>query len=155
MGKRGPKPKPNYLRLLEGNPSGRPISLDEPICELPPSKPAVVAADPLANEEWDRLCRVMPPDLYTARDDTVLAMHCLAWSMLVKAQAALEDGVTIVTEKGRVAHPAVKVWKLASDTLLKTADRLGLHPGARLAIPKRNQSPFDGKFKGLLNGVKN
>jgi len=153
LGKRGPKPKPSYLRLLEGNPSGRPINLDEPICEAPPSKPVFVDADALASAEWDRLIRVMPPGLYTARDDSVLAMHCLAWSMLVKAQAALEDGVTIVTEKGRVAHPAVKVWKLASDTLLKTADRLGLHPGARINVPKRGESPFGGKFAGLLGAA--
>ncbi len=150
MGKRGPKPKPSYLRLLEGNPSGRPIHLDDAICELPPSKPAVVAADELASQEWDRLMRAMPDGLYTAAHDTVLAMHCLAWSMLVKAQAALEDGVTIITPKGRVAHPAVKVWKIATDTLLKTADRLGLHPSARTNVPKRGETPFGGKFAGLL-----
>lgn len=150
MGKRGPKPKPTYLRLLEGNPSGRPIPTDEPICELPPSKPAIVKADKLASAEWDRLMRAMPPGLYTALHTPVLAMHALAWSMLVKAQSELEGGITIVTEKGRVVHPAVKVWKLASDTLLKTADRLGLHPAARINVPKRGETPFGGKFSGLL-----
>lgn len=151
MGKRGPKPKPSYLRLLEGNPSGRPINLDEPICELPPSKPAIVAADELASQEWDRLIRVMPPGLYTALHNPLLAMHCLAWSMLVKAQAAIDEhGITVATERGRTTSPAVKVWKIATDTLLKTADRLGLHPAARINVPKRGETPFGGKFAGLL-----
>lgn len=151
MGKRGPKPKPSYLRLLEGNPSGRPIPTDEPICELPPSKPAVVKADKLASAEWDRLMRAMPPGLYTALHTPVLAMHCLAWSMLVKAQATIDEhGITVVTERGRTVSPAVKVWKIATDTLLKTADRLGLHPSARMNVPKRGDAPFGGKFSGLL-----
>lgn len=156
MGKRGPKPKPSYLRLLEGNPSGRPINFDEPICEAPPCKPAVVKADALASAEWDRLIRAMPPGLYTALHNPVLAMHALAWSMLVKAQAAIDEhGLTMITERGRVSNPAVKVWKLASDTLLKTADRLGLHPGARINLPKRSETPFGGKFAGLLGKTQN
>lgn len=151
MGKRGPKPKSNIIRLLEGNPSGRPIRLDEPICEAPPSKPAVVGADALASAEWDRLMRVMPDGMFTALHNPVLAMHALAWSMLVKSQAEIaEHGLTVFTAKGRTTNPAVKIWKLASDTLLKTADRLGLHPGARSNVPKRGETPFGGKFSGLL-----
>jgi len=92
------------------------------------------------------------PGLYTALDTATLAAYALAWSMLDQAQRAIAaDGLTIATARGRISHPAVRVWKQSADTLAKCADRLGLHPGARsnLNIPSRCGKPS--KFAGLLN----
>lgn len=151
MAKVGRKPKSNVIRLLEGNLGKRPISDDEIIIEIRPEKPAVVASNPIASAEWDRVLAVMPPGLLTAAHESVLSAHALAWSMLAAAETAIaEHGITVVTARGRTTNPAVKVWKLAADTLHRTAGLLGLHPGARLAIPKRGESPFNGKFSGLL-----
>jgi len=149
--KPGPKKKPTHLRLLEGNPSGRPINEAEPVCDLPPFKPPFVAADAVASAEWDRVIAAMPPGLYTALDTATLAAYALAWSMLDQAQRAIAaDGLTIGTARGRISHPAVRVWKQSADTLAKCADRLGLHPGARssLNIPSRSDKPS--KFAGLI-----
>lgn len=151
MAKRGRKPKSNVVRLLEGNPGKRPIVDDEIIIELPAQKPSVVAADALASAEWDRVLSVMPPTLYNAAHEAVLSQHALAWSMLVKSQNEIaENGLTVVAARGPTTNPAVKVWKLAADTLHKTTSLLGLHPGAKLNVPKRSETPFGGRFAGLL-----
>lgn len=151
MAKVGRKPKSNVIRLLEGNLGKRPFADDEIIVELPPRKPPVVAANALASEEWDRILAVMPPGLITAGHESVLSAHALAWSNFCRAHGEIaEHGLTIITPRGRVTNPAVKVWKMSADTLHRTAALLGLHPGARINIPKRGETPFGGKFAGLL-----
>lgn len=157
MGRRGPKKKPTVLRLLEGNPGRLPINELEPIALMPAVKPSVVAMDEIASLEWDRVIAAMPPGIYGALDVVALANYALAWSLFAKAQSEIDSGgVVIFTEKGMASHPAVKVWKTASETLLKCADRLGLHPGARtrLELPKRGEKPPQSKFAGLLGGTK-
>ena len=151
MAKPGPKPKSNIVRLMEGNPGRRPIVNDEVIVDLPPQKPAVVAVNPIASAEWDRIVAIMPPGLISAAHESVLSSHALAWAMLSKAHEAIaEHGLTVMTARGTVVNPAVRIWKLATDTLHRTAGLLGLHPGARINPPQRSETPFGGKFAGLI-----
>lgn len=149
MGKRGPKPKSSFMRELEG--SRRQGNPNEPKCEMPALKPAFVAADDVASIEWDRAVAAMPAGVYTALDVPMLTTYALSWSLIQRAQQDINaNGAVIVTAKGLTQSPAVKVWKQAADALFKCADRLGLHPGARVAlrIPERN--PTASKFTGLL-----
>jgi P27 family predicted phage terminase small subunit len=162
--KPGPKPKPTHLRLLEGNPGRLPINEREPIDIGPLKKLPAVEADEIASQEWDRLISAMPPDLYTAADAAALASYAFAWSMLVKAQQEINLNGVMVTiyetdsETGERqvlsirSNPAVKVWKAASETLIKLSDRLGLTPGvrSRLQLPSRSTKPTEGRFAGLL-----
>lgn len=162
MGKRGPKPKPTAIRLLEGNPGRMPINPSEITCAAPAVMPSVVGMDEHAAEEWRRILASMPPDVYTALDVAMIAQYALAWSMLIRAQQELDmrglliefdkygkDGDIIGSELD--VNPALKAWKAASDVLLKTTDRLGLSPGvrARLQIPSRGEQPAS-KFAGLI-----
>ena len=162
MNKRGPKPKPTALRVLEGNPGRREINADEPTCDMPAEKPSAVAMDALASAEFDRVMAAMPAGIYTALDATTLAQHALAWSMLVKAQKSIdEDGVLIESEKYdkegnlvavfKVINPATKIWKAAAATLIQTSDRLGLSPGvrSRLKVPSRKEAEGS-KFAKLI-----
>ena len=164
MAKRGPKPKPSALNILDGNPSRRPINTNEPECFLAPDKPHSVSADLIASAEWDRVVAAMPASVYTALDSGVLTTYALAWSMLIRAQKELDDrGLLeeepITTKDGDVVgyklviNPAARVWKAATETLLKTTDRLGLSPGVRtrLQVPTKDVTPTS-KFAGLLNG---
>ena len=154
--KPGPKKKPTVLRILEGNPSKRPINFYEPSCKFAPEMPSIVAENKTAAAEWVRLTEAMPSGLYTAADVSVMAIYSLAWAMLGEAHNAIQaDGVTLLTSKGRITHPAARIWKQAADTLAKCADRLGLHPGARasLQIPQRGDGPS--KFAGLLGRTPN
>lgn len=169
MGKRGPKPKPTALKVLEGNPSKRPLNEFEPAIFLPARKPPTVFEDQIANDEWDRLFEAMPPGIYTAADTSALANYCLAWSLLVNAQREIAlNGIMVAIydlnpDTGERqfstyrSSPAVKVWKAASETLIKLTDRLGLSPGvrSRLELPRRNEKPAEqSRFAGLIGGRK-
>lgn len=161
VGKRGPKPKPTALRLLEGNPGRLPINPDEIVIGDPPIKPNIVGMDAHASAEWDRLLASMPPGLYTSADTAALTQYALAWSMLLRSQEELDArGLIIETSIFREGqevdthvkvNPAAKSWKLASETLWKAGDRLGLNPGvrARLQVPKRDEKP-QSRFGGLI-----
>lgn len=149
--KPGPKKKPTALRILEGNPSKRPINEFEPACDLPAVKPEIIIANRVASQEWDRLMAAMPPQLYTAMDAGVLTIYALSWSVLDECEKMLaSNGLVIATQKGLVTNPALRAWKAATESIIKCADRLGLHPGARvsLKIPERNAQPSH--FQGLL-----
>jgi P27 family predicted phage terminase small subunit len=167
MAKRGRRPKPTQLKLLEGNPGRREVNLDEPVSDMPAIKPSVVAMDEIASLEWDRVTAAMPPGIYTANDAPTLTTYALAWSMLVKSQKDIdENGVTFtcyLTNKktGEIylseikTNPALRAWKAATETILKCGEKLGLNPAARQSLPK----PLDptktarSKFAGLLEGV--
>jgi P27 family predicted phage terminase small subunit len=167
MGKRGAKPKPTALRLLEGNPGRLPINDAEPQCGIPPVMPATVAVDAIASEAWNRLREVCPPQLYNAMDEQTLTQHCLAWSMFLRSQQEIDEGGLFIetphydkegnhlyTEKD--VSPALKTWKSASEVLLKTTDRLGLSPTARTRIQIPKTVDVQSKFKGLIGrGVQN
>lgn len=168
MGKRGPKPKPTAIRLLEGNPGRLPINPDEIQCDLPPVMPHIVGADSFAAEEWHRIIAAMPPNVYTALDVAVLTQYCLAWSMLMRAQHDLStNGMMVVTNswrdkqtgelvaEERIVNPAAKLWAKAQEQLNKCTDRLGLSPGvrARMPIPQSRTKPNASKFGGLLKAA--
>ena len=161
MGKRGPKPKPQLLNVLDGNPSRRPLNHDEPQCEFFPVKPHTVGADQIASAEWDRLKMVVPDKLYTAMDEGVLTQYCLAWSQLIKAQTEINDrGLLIETpitsRDGDIigykveANPALPAWGKANDALFKTGDRLGLSPSTRARINMPTKAEQKSRFSGLL-----
>lgn len=167
MGKRGPKPKPKMIRLLEGNPSRRPLTPDdvEVISGLPPVKPSLVAMDEQASLEWDRVIASMPPGLYTAADVSALTLYATSWAMLHRAQLELDTHGVMVEERTtkynddgseevRIRYkssPALAAWKTAAEHLWKAGDRLGLSPGvrSRLQLPKKEEAPAS-KFSGLL-----
>ena len=161
MGKRGPKPKPTALNLLDGNPSRRPLNHLEPTCAHPLVMPPSVGADAIASAEWQRLRDVCPPQLYNAMDAATVTQYCLAWSMLLRSQEQLDlRGLLIETERydkegNRLStdvdiNPAARTWKAANEALLKTTDRLGLSPTARTRIQIPKAVDIQSRFKGLI-----
>ena len=89
MGARGPAPKPTVLRVIEGNPSKRPIDKNEPKPRPGvPTRPAWLL--PEAKHEW---ARVVPEldriGLLTIVDRAALATYCQAWARYVEAEAEL------------------------------------------------------------------
>lgn len=158
MGKRGPKPKPKALVILDGNAGRKPIIPDEleVRCDMPAVKPDIVALDDVASAEWDRVLAAMPPNLCNALDVNVLAQYALAWSILAQCQHEIrENGLTAWRESGPSVAPSFTMWKAATETLLKCGDRLGLNPStrSRLQMPARGDGPekhSGGRFAELL-----
>ena len=149
MGKRGPKPKPKALNILEGNPSRRELLPDDLDItpNLPAPKPQQVELDPVANAEWDRLMAAMPGHLYTAADVAILTIYVQSWSLFWQAQREIDENGVLIREIKETEHgtsetwksnPALTAWRAATENLNKAADRLGLNPGvrAKMGVPK-------------------
>jgi P27 family predicted phage terminase small subunit len=179
MGKRGPKPKPTALRLLAGNPSRRPINEDEPVVAAPLRKSSLVLSDEIASDEWDRVVKSMPPDLYTAADAAILSDYAIAWSIFVRSWNDIQEHGQLVqrpiydftydangtkSENRSIVgyelkeNPAMRSWAKAHQIILQTTDRLGLSPGvrSRLSIPNRGAVKEErSKFAGLIGRDQN
>lgn len=78
MGKRGPSPKPTPIRVLEGNPSRRPINENEPkpTDGTPPMPPHL---DRRARVVWRQIAPELSRlGLLTVVDGEALASYCTA-----------------------------------------------------------------------------
>ncbi|MGI9159867.1 MAG: P27 family phage terminase small subunit [Saprospiraceae bacterium] len=161
MGKRGPKPKPTAIRILEGNPSRRELNANEPRVTVLASKPSAVAMDEIASTEWDRVMHAMPTGVYTAADEAVLADYSIAWSMLIGALLDIEKHGRLIEEPiidkaGDIAgyklkeNPALRTWRAAHAILMQTTDRLGLSPGQRSRLGLNPDKKPPSKFGGLI-----
>ena len=95
----------------------------------------------------------MPPGLYTAADVPALTVYCLAWVMYRNALAQLaREGTIVAGSMGqKVAHPAVAIAKAQAEIILRTGDRLGMSPVARVRLEVPDQAPAS-KFAGLIGG---
>jgi len=78
---RGPPPKPTYLRILEGNPSKRPLNRNEP---QPPPVETLDPPDYLGGHAATEWCRIVPGlsamRLLTIADIPALAAYCVAYA---------------------------------------------------------------------------
>ena len=151
MGARGPKPRPTALRIIDGNPSGRPLNEKEPApigrarCPIHLSK--------VGRARWKRIVAAMPPGFYTPADEALLAAYCEAWSDHVKATKTLDDGASIIvkTPAGGVSvSPLLIIRARTAATMAMLGTRLGLSPADRSGLAAPAVAEKGGKWDGLL-----
>lgn len=153
MGKRGPSPRPTHLRVLDGNPSKRPLNGDEPRPEGSPTCPTTL--DKEAQAEWRRIEKSMPPSLYAAVDRGLLTAWCSAWSLHRKAAKALaEEGEVIDTARGPARNPWLGIQNDQTKIMISIASRLGFSPADRTNLKMQDQSGPQSKFSGLIGTAK-
>lgn len=143
VGKRGPKPKPLALKILAGNPGGRPLQVG-PVCKLTPKAPP--KPDYLSDEaaaEWDRLVPELEAvGMLATVDRAALVVLCEAWADLQRIQARIRtDGDTLeepiqnssgeVIGKRLKAHPIARLQQQAYQRWVSLLRDFGLSPGAR------------------------
>lgn len=89
MGLRGPAPKPNVVKLLQGNPGRRPINLSDgvnPDVEIP-DKPQWLNKH--AVKEWNRVTVELERlGLIAKIDRAMIAEYCQVWGMLCQLELA-------------------------------------------------------------------
>ena len=137
MGKRGPKPKPTALRVFEGTRVHRPTDRTEeptPMVSGLPEMPAWLGS--YGEAEWSRMVPILSSiGCFTDSDWTVFGQYCGA---LDRFHAAREDmaktGMFIETEKGRIANPALKAVKEATDQIVRIGNMFGMSPSARVGL---------------------
>ena len=102
MGERGPKPMPAALRLINGNPSKRPITATgEPQPEVAvPDAPHHLNKEAL--KEWKRITvELLSLGLITRLDRAALALYCQAWGHMVLLEQSLNADIQVALENGR------------------------------------------------------
>lgn len=145
-GRRGPLPKPTSLRVIEGNPSRRPLPRGE-IQGNPamPSPPDHLQGEALA--EWNRVAPgIHAMGILTCDDMPVLAAYCHAYETWAEARRAINKmretgklgaGLMIKTTNGNyVQNPLIGIANNAGRDMVNFAGHFGLSPAirARLAI---------------------
>src|SRR5580704_4521684 len=81
----GRRPKPTALKVIEGNPGGRPLNPDEPKPSGIPSCPRHLNKE--ARAEWHRISKeLVTIGLLTSIDRAALAAYCVAYSRWIEAE---------------------------------------------------------------------
>lgn len=137
MGARGPAPKPTALRVIEGNPSRRPLNKLEPRPRpARPPCPRWLLVD--ARKEWHRLVPELERlGLLTIVDGAALAAYCQEWGRYVDAQHQLARYGALMkpTASGYIQeNPYATVARKALQAVKAFAAEFGLTPASRTRI---------------------
>ena len=151
----GRRPKPTVVKLITGNPSGRPLNFAEPQPRRRMPQPPDCLTEE-ARTEWHRVAKELHAlGVLTALDAGVLAAYSTSfarWKTAERAIAAMatEDnahGLLGTTTRGAPAQNPL-VWtaaKAMADTV-RYADALGLTPASRSRLtgtPSKQANVFE------------
>lgn len=154
MAQRGRKPKPTALKMLEGNPGGRPLNTKEPR----PGKKAPRCPSWLEDEakkEWKRMAKVLEQmGLLTEMDMAAFAGYCQAYARWKEAGEFLtQHGSMVRTPNGYLQQvPQVSIAQTNMKIMLKFCEQFGLTPSARSRIVGGENSDEEDEMEKLLEG---
>ncbi len=141
MGRRGPQPKPTALRILNGNPSGRPINKKEPTPKrgVPPCPDWL---DDLGKDCWRWLVEQLGTlGLLSMAEANTMARYCDLWSNWRQATAVIREkgfAYPIKTKDGRLKYlqpfPQVSIANRATIELRRLEQEFGLTPASRTRL---------------------
>jgi len=103
------------------------------VAPKPPSWLSLEAA-----AEWRRVVPGLQRlDLLKPEDRAVLVAYCETWATFVAATRVLQvEGLTIMANQGRLAHPAVGIARNAGRELRAFAGQFGLSPSSENGLAK-------------------
>ena len=135
-GRSGRKPKPIYLKVLEGNPGHRPLNKNEPRPRpAVPYCPSHLSKE--AQKEWRRIVpELAAVGLITRMDRAALAMFCEAWGRWLEAEVALRKfGVMVKSPSGfPMQSPYLAVANKAMEQMRALLAEFGMSPSARTRV---------------------
>jgi P27 family predicted phage terminase small subunit len=151
--KRGRKPKPRKLRLLEGNPGKRPLPPDiSPAGDV--TMPPHIQGE--AKLEWERVIgELRRLGLATMLDRAALAGYCQSWARWIEAEQQLKRYGAIV--KAPTGYPMLSPYLHVANMALKQMREFlvefGMSPAARTRVeidgdPTPVLTAIDGKRAG-------
>ena len=145
------KPKPTNLKILQGNPSGRPLNTREPKPKMGiPTPPDVLSKEALA--EWDRLSPyLLRTGLITEADRAAFAAYCQAYGRWIEAERVVAtQGECYTSDKGNIVqNPWLWVANRALEQMYKFLGEFGLTPSSRskLSINPGTEDEMDEYLK--------
>lgn len=153
MGKRGPRPKPTALKLLEGTFRPDRAAANEPM-PAPGIPRCPKSLDRDGKRAWDAVVpELQKLGLLTIIDGAVLEGYAQAYSKAVKADRAIKKhGLIVKTPWGLQTNPAVAVSRNEWAAVRKFAAEFGLTPSARSRINAQPPAPPADSTKDFLFG---
>jgi P27 family predicted phage terminase small subunit len=163
MGLRGPKPTPNVVQMMRGNPGKRPLNLSDGV-----NPPIQVPAPPKwlsthASKEWKRIgAELAQLGLIAEIDKASLATYCQTWGDLCELELAFAAQKRMVKDKvgnsdtalmnayfqktptGFLRESAVhkKIVEMRSE-LDRYVRNFGLNPAARARVTASNNAQIE------------
>ncbi|AEJ02184.1 phage terminase, small subunit, P27 family [Nitrosomonas sp. Is79A3] len=158
MGQRGPKPLPDNVHALRGNPSKKPLGEFlggvNPVVEIP-SCPAHLNDE--ARKEYKRITAELKIlGLISKIDRAAISAYCSAWGEVVCCEKKIaelnakdpkgEAGLVGLTPNG---YQQMSVWvqirNRAYERMMRFASEFGMSPSSRTkATPSENQQSLPG-----------
>jgi P27 family predicted phage terminase small subunit len=130
--KRGPKPKPTALKILQNTRSDR-VNDAEPIAAPgTPEKPPELSDD--ASAEWDRMLPLLESmGVLSEVDGRVLAFYCTEYATYLNAQAKIKElGMVTTTAAGNLKpSPYLTIARTSQTNMLKILAEFGGTPSSR------------------------
>jgi len=136
---KGPRPLPTVLKILRGNPGGRPLNTREPHPgALAIYTPPELFRDRAACLEWKRtIIPAIQTGQITAADRAMAVGYCLLWSTW-RSQLETASLHPHVVAVGKAHHPIPNPARVMANKtyllLVKTAAELGLTPSSRSRV---------------------
>jgi len=133
---KGRKPTPTALRLIAGNPSGRPMNKDEPepLTELyaPPE-----TMSPSQQAIWRHAIENAPKGLLRGLDSQLLSIWVVAADLHQTARQQIQTFGLMVkspTQGIPMQSPYVPILNKQAEIMMKAASELGFSPTSRSRI---------------------
>lgn len=153
---RGRKPVPTALKVVRGNPGGRPLNEDEPTPQGDAQMPAYLS--PMAAAHWPIVAeQLRKASLLTSVDEHALAMYCEAFARWRNANDMIaKHGPIVHTPTGYpVQSPYLGIANTAHTQMQKLLVEFGMTPSSRSRVTKaggEDENPYAGFVKSPRKG---
>jgi P27 family predicted phage terminase small subunit len=147
----GTKPKPTFLKLIEGNPGKRPLNENEPKFKKTKTKAPSHLGD-VGKREWNRVSKILyKQGLLTEADLTALAAYCESYEQALMAYKYLEKG-GVLPEKRVVGektytilkpNPFFDIWTKCRAQMKMFMTEFGMTPSSRSRIGVKGSDEKD------------
>lgn len=147
---RGGKPKPTYLRMLEGNAGKRALNDHEPKPTIPLTDPPDSLSD-RQKEIWRRALEQAPAELLKSVDESVFKVWVVACDFHDQANTMVNKaGVFMKTKAGTpIQNPWMAVVNRQSLIMMRAAAEMGFTPSARSRVKVESPQGASSKFSQL------
>lgn len=144
---KGRKPKPSYMRVLDGNAGKRPVNEHEPI---PPGKlEDQPPPDGLSDAQkiiWRQAIKSAPPGMLRHLDESVLEVWVVACERHRDASKRVAELGSLLKGKTGTPYqnPYLAIMNKQAAILLKAAAELGFTPSSRSRVKVEPPLPGEG-----------
>lgn len=131
MGKRGPKPRPEPLKILAGERADR-INPAAP-APIPGAPECPEHLDEVARGEWDRMIALLDRmGVISRTDGAALALYCSIYSRWLRAKDEIRVDMLTTSDTGYLrANPAVAIAAKCEDQMARLLAEFGCTPSSR------------------------